>query len=130
MFYSDLEDLQTTSATPDGQFLTTNAGGLYARESKPKSPPCQPIIGRFLRPWAGRIQSIKIYLEVARYTEFKPAAYDANCNVAEPGRSPHQTYTLGTSLDFTVGGLDDNPNAMVRYLKSAPCTRNAASTNQ
>ena len=27
-FYSDLEDLQTTSATPDGQFLTTNAGGL------------------------------------------------------------------------------------------------------
>ena len=28
LFYSDLEDLQTTSATPDGQFLTTNAGGL------------------------------------------------------------------------------------------------------
>ena len=27
-FYSDLEDLQTTAATPDGQFLTTNAGGL------------------------------------------------------------------------------------------------------
>ena len=27
-FNTDLEDLQTTSATPDGQFLTTNAGGL------------------------------------------------------------------------------------------------------
>ena len=27
-FYSDLEDLQTTAATPEGSFLTTNAGGL------------------------------------------------------------------------------------------------------
>ena len=28
LFYTDLEDLQTTAATPSGQFLTTNAGGL------------------------------------------------------------------------------------------------------
>ncbi|GIR71804.1 MAG: hypothetical protein CM15mP74_30550 [Halieaceae bacterium] len=33
------------------------------------------------------------------------AAYDADCNVAEPKRSPHQTYTVGTSVDFSLGGL-------------------------
>ena len=44
------------------------------------------------------------------------AAYDANCNVADPKRSPHQTYTLGTSADFTIGSLTVTPNVMARYI--------------
>ena len=54
------------------------------------------------------------------------AAYDADCNVAEPKRSPHQTYTLGTSVDFSLGGVTVTPNVMVRYLGSQyPGTRNS-----
>jgi len=115
-FYSDLEDLQTTSATPDGQFLTTNAGGLEV-------PGVEAEITAL--PTDNWNIFASIGLQNAEYKDLPGgcvvpnvnlAAYDANCNIAEPKRSPHQTYTLGTSADFNVGGLTVTPNIMFRYI--------------
>jgi iron complex outermembrane receptor protein len=124
-FYSDLEDLQTTAATPDGQFLTTNAGGLE-------------VPGVELEITALPTDNWQIFAALgwqnAEYQSLPGgcvtpnaslAAYDANCNIAEPKRSPHQTYTVGTSADFTVGSLTLTPNVMMRYLGAQyPATRN------
>ena len=124
-FYSDLEDLQTTAATPDGQFLTTNAGGLE-------------VPGIEAEITALPTDNWQIFAALgwqnAEYQQLPGgcvtpndslAAYDANCNIAEPKRSPHQTYTVGTSADFTVGALTLTPNVMVRYLGAQyPATRN------
>ena len=124
-FYSDLEDLQTTAATPDGQFLTTNAGGLE-------------VPGVELEITALPTDNWQIFAALgwqnAEYQSLPGgcvtpndslAAYDANCNIAEPKRSPHQTYTVGTSADFNIGSLTLTPNVMVRYLGAQyPATRN------
>ena len=126
MFYSDLEDLQTTSATPDGQFLTTNAGGLE-------------VPGIEAEITALPTDNWQIFAALgwqnAEYQDLPGgcvtpnadlAAYDADCNIAEPKRSPHQTYTLGTSVDFSLGGVTVTPNIMLRYLGSQyPGTRNS-----
>jgi|TARA_A200000113_G_scaffold177879_1_gene163363 iron complex outermembrane receptor protein len=126
MFYSDLEDLQTTSATPDGQFLTTNAGGLE-------------VPGIEAEITALPTDNWQIFAALgwqnAEYQDLPGgcvtpnadlAAYDADCNIAEPKRSPHQTYTLGTSVDFSLGGVTVTPNIMFRYLGSQyPGTRNS-----
>ena len=126
LFYSDLEDLQTTSATPDGQFLTTNAGGLE-------------VPGIEAEITALPTDNWQIFAALgwqnAQYQDLPGgcvtpnanlAAYDADCNVAEPKRSPHQTYTLGTSVDFSLGGVTVTPNIMLRYLGSQyPGTRNS-----
>jgi iron complex outermembrane receptor protein len=124
-FYSDLEDLQTTAATPDGQFLTTNAGGLE-------------VPGIEAEITALPTDNWQIFAALgwqnAEYQELPGgcvtpnaslAAYDADCNIAEPKRSPHQTYTVGTSADFNIGSLTLTPNVMVRYLGAQyPATRN------
>ena len=126
IFYSDLEDLQTTSATPDGQFLTTNAGGLE-------------VPGIEAEITALPTDNWQIFAALgwqnAEYQDLPGgcvtpnadlAAYDADCNIAEPKRSPHQTYTLGTSVDFSLGGVTVTPNIMLRYLGSQyPGTRNS-----
>jgi len=124
-FYSDLEDLQTTAATPDGQFLTTNAGGLE-------------VPGIEMEVTALPTDNWQIFAALgwqsAEYRDLPGgcvtpntslAAYDAACNIAEPKRSPHQTYTVGTSADFNIGSLTLTPNVMVRYLGAQyPATRN------
>jgi iron complex outermembrane receptor protein len=115
-FYSDLEDLQTTSATQDGQFLTTNAGGLE-------------VPGIEAEITALPTDNWNIFASMgwqnAEYQDLPGgcvtpnadlAAYDVNCNVAEPKRSPHQTYTLGTSADFNLAGFTVTPNIMLRYI--------------
>ena len=115
-FYSDLEDLQTTAATPDGQFLTTNAGGLE-------------VPGIEAEITALPTDNWQIFAALgwqnAEYQQLPGgcvtpndslAAYDANCNIAEPKRSPHQTYTVGTSADFNIGSLILTPNVMARYI--------------
>ena len=115
-FYSDLEDLQTTSATPDGQFLTTNAGGLEV-------PGIEAEITAL--PTDNWQIFAALGFQNAEYQDLPGgcvvpnanlAAYDANCNIAEPKRSPHQTYTLGTSANFDLGGFTLTPNVMVRYI--------------
>ena len=118
VFNTDLKDLQTTSATPSGQFLTTNAGGL-------------DVQGIELELTAVPTDNWDVFfalgLQDAEYTSLPPcvdipntglAAYDANCNVADPKRSPDQTYTLGTSFDIPLAGLGATlrPTAMVRWI--------------
>ena len=125
LFYSDLEDLQTTSATPDGQFLTTNAGGLEV-------PGIEAEIT--VLPTDNWQIFAALGWQNAEYQDLPGgcvtpnanlAAYDENCNIAEPKRSPHQTYTIGTSVDFSLGGVTVTPNIMLRYLGSQyPGTRN------
>ncbi|NDC89824.1 MAG: TonB-dependent receptor, partial [Bacteroidetes bacterium] len=112
-FYSDLEDLQTTSATPDGQFLTTNAGGL-------RVPGIEAEITAL--PTDNWNIFASMGWQSAEYQDLPGgcvtpnanlAAYDVNCNVAEPKRSPHQTYT---PADFNLAGFTVTPNIMLRYI--------------
>ena len=59
LFYSDLEDLQTTSATPDGQFLTTNAGGLEVPGIEAEITALPTDNWQILPRWVGRMQSTR-----------------------------------------------------------------------
>ena len=125
MFYSDLEDLQTTSATPDGQFLTTNAGGLEVLRIEAE------ITALPTDNW-------QIFATLGwqnpEYKDLPGGCVTPNSNslhmtqtVTSPNPSEAPTkHTLGTSADFTVGGLTITPNVMVRYLGAQyPGTRNA-----
>jgi iron complex outermembrane receptor protein len=114
-FYSDLDDLQTTSAYA-GDFLTTNAGGLEVSglEAEITAVPTDN--------WQ---VFAAIGLQNPKYVDLPGgcvapnadlAAYDVNCNVAEPKRSPEETYTLGTAFDIQMGGLTVTPTAMMRYI--------------
>jgi len=125
-FYSDLEDLQTTSATPDGQFLTTNAGGLEVPGIEAEITALPTDNWQIFAALGWQNAKYKDLPGGCVTPNADLAAYDADCNIAEPKRSPHQTYTLGTSVDFTLGGVTVTPNVMVRYLGSQyPGTRNS-----
>ena len=124
-FYSDLEDLQTTAATPDGQFLTTNAGGLEVPGIEAEITALPTDNWQIFAALGWQNAEYQQLPGGCVTPNASLAAYDANCNIAEPKRSPHQTYTLGTSADFTVGALTLTPNVMVRYLGAQyPATRN------
>ena len=116
MFYSDLEDLQTTSATPDGQFLTTNAGGLEVPGIEAEITAVPTDNWNIFASMGWQNAEYKDLPGGCVVPNANLAAYDANCNVAEPKRSPHQTYTLGTSADFGLGGFTITPNIMFRYI--------------
>ncbi|MFK8052859.1 MAG: TonB-dependent receptor [Woeseiaceae bacterium] len=118
LFSTDLEDLQTTAATPTGAFLTTNAGGL-------------DVTGLELEITYVPTDWWDIFLfagfQDAKYTDLPAgcvtpntsiAAFDVNCNVADPKRSPDTTVTLGTTLDFPMPafGASLQPTASIRYI--------------
>jgi iron complex outermembrane receptor protein len=120
LFYSDLEDLQTTSATPDGQFLTTNAGGI-------ENP------GLELEMTALATDNWEIFfglgLQDAKYVDLPEgcvvpnlsfAAYDENCNPATPKRAPKSTATLASTWTIPIGGRGMNiqPTISFRYIGS------------
>lgn len=97
--------MQTTSATSSGAFLTTNAGGL-------------DVSGLELEITAVGNGNWDIFFAAgfqdAEYTDLPAgcmpinedfAAFDANCNVADPKRSPDTTFTLGTTYDFPLPGM-------------------------
>jgi hypothetical protein len=46
------------------------------------------------------------------------AAFDVNCNVADPKRSPDLTYTLGATASFPIASLGATlqPTALMRYI--------------
>ena len=126
LFYSDLEDLQTTSATPDGQFLTTNAGGLEVPGIEAEITALPTDNWQIFAALGWQNAEYKDLPGGCVTPNANLAAYDADCNIAEPKRSPHQTYTLGTSVDFSLGGVTVTPNIMLRYLGSQyPGTRNS-----
>jgi len=117
-FYSDLKDLQTTAATPSGQFLTTNAGGLQ-------------VPGFELELTALPRDGWEIFLAVGlqdpKYVDLPPgcvapnssfAAYDVNCDRADPKRSPKETVTLGTTFSIPVAaiGATLRPSASIRHI--------------
>ncbi|MEK9592586.1 MAG: TonB-dependent receptor [Luminiphilus sp.] len=125
LFYSDLEDLQTTSATPDGQFLTTNAGGLEVPGIEAEITALPTDNWQIFAALGWQNAEYKDLPGGCVTPNANLAAYDADCNIAEPKRSPHQTYTIGTSVDFSLGGVTVTPNIMLRYLGSQyPGTRN------
>ena len=120
MFYSDLDDLQTTSATPDGQFLTTNAGGI-------ENP------GLELEMTALATDNWELFfglgLQDAEYVDlpegcevpnFSFAAYDEDCNAATPKRAPKTTATLASTWTIPLGGggMNLQPTISFRYIGS------------
>jgi len=123
-FYSDLEDLQTTSATQDGQFLTTNAGGLEVPGIEAEITALPTDNWNIFASMGWQNAEYQDLVGGCTVPNANLAAYDPNCNVAEPKRSPHQTYTLGTSADFSLGGFTVTPNIMFRYIGAQyPATR-------
>ena len=114
-FYSDLEDLQTTSAYA-GDFLTTNAGGLE-------------VTGLEAEITALPTDNWQIFaaigLQDPKYVDLAGgcvtpnndlAAYNTDCSVADPKRSPEETYTIGTAIDIPMGSFTVTPTAMARYI--------------
>ena len=115
-FYSDLEDLQTTAATPDGQFLTTNAGGLEVPGIEAEITALPTDNWQIFAALGWQSAEYQDLPGGCVTPNASLAAYDANCNIADPKRSPHQTYTVGTSADFNIGSLTVTPNVMARYI--------------
>jgi iron complex outermembrane receptor protein len=118
VFYSEVEDLQTTAATPSGQFLTTNAGGLEVTGLEAEV---------FWLPMEFWEVFVSLGLQDAEYVDLPGgcvvpnnsiAAYDANCNVADPKRSPDITLTVGTSADFNLPAIGSilRPFGTVRHI--------------
>jgi iron complex outermembrane receptor protein len=118
LFYSDLDDLQTTAATPSGQFLTTNAGGLE-------------VPGFEFELTALPKDNWEIFLAVGlqdpEYVDLPTgcvvpnssiASYDVDCNPADPKRSPKETITLGTAFTIPIPafGATLRPIANLRYI--------------
>ncbi|MEL6948964.1 MAG: TonB-dependent receptor [Pseudomonadota bacterium] len=117
-FLTDLEDLQTTSATPSGAFLTTNAGGLDATGLEIEATWVPSANWDVF--FAAGFQNVE-YTDlpsgcVTPNTDF--AAFDINCNVADPKRSPDLTYTLGTTVSIPLAsmGATLQPTALMRYI--------------
>ncbi|MEE4218843.1 MAG: TonB-dependent receptor [Xanthomonadales bacterium] len=116
-FYSEVEDLQTTAATPSGQFLTTNAGGLENKGLEAEITWLPIDIWKIFA---------SVGLQDAKYVDLPEgctvpntsfAGYDRNCNPAVPKRAPDTTITLGTSVDFGIGGgLVIRPFGNLRYI--------------
>jgi len=115
-FYSEVDDLQITAATPTGQFLTTNGGGLEVTGAE---------LELFWLPMENWEIFASVGLQDAKYVKLPGgcvvpnttlAAYDVNCNVAEPKRSPDTTITVGTSLDINVGSNILRPFGSLRYI--------------
>jgi len=127
LFYSDLSDLQTTAATPTGQFLTTNAGGLEVPGFELE------LTGLITDNWE---VFLALGLQNAKYVDLPDdcvvpntslAAYDVDCNVATPKRSPDETITLGTSVNIPISSWNATlrPIASARYIgKNVTATRN------
>ena len=124
-FHSDVSDLQTTSATPSGAFLTTNAAGME-------------VTGLEAEVFALPTDNWQIFfaagLQNPQYTDLPDgctvpntdyAAFDDNCKPADPKRSPKSTFTLGTTVTVPMGNLVLTPTASVRYIgKNVTGTRN------
>ena len=125
LFFSDLNDLQITSATPSGNFLTTNGGGLevFGFEAE--------ITALITHNW--EVYGV-IGLQNAKYVSLPTgcvvpntdlAAFDGNCRVADPKRSPDATFSLSTSLLIPLGELKLKPYGLMRYIgKNVTGTRN------
>lgn len=114
-FYTDLEDLQTTAAY-EGAFVTTNAGGLEVTGFEAEIT-ALPTDNWQIFASLG-LQDTK-YVDlpggcVAPNTDL--AAYAVDCSVADPKRSPDETFTLGTSVDIALGSFTLTPTAMLRYI--------------
>lgn len=120
VFYNDLEDLQTTSATPSGAFLTTNAGGLETKGAEFE------ITALPTDAWS---VFLAVGLQDAEYVDLPTgcvapntdfAAFDINCDVADPKRSPDTTWTLSSTYDLPLTGLGATlrPTVTGRYIGS------------
>jgi iron complex outermembrane receptor protein len=120
LFYTDLKDLQTTSATPTGAFLTTNAGGLE-------------VPGFELEVTALPTDNWEVFfalgLQNAEYVDLPEgctapntdfAAFDVNCDRADPKRSPDVTWTLSTSYNWAIPALGATLRPTVSGRKIGP----------
>lgn len=119
-FYNDLEDLQTTSATPSGAFLTTNAGGLETTGAEFEIT-ALPTDNWQIFLALGLQDAEYVDLPggcVAPNTDF--AAFDIDCNVADPKRSPESTWTLSTTYELPIPafGATLRPTVSGRYIGS------------
>ncbi len=120
-FYTDLKDLQTTSATPSGQFLTTNAGGLEVTgfELEVTAVPSD-FVNLFMALGLQDAEYVDLGDQIAACTvpNTSFAALDVNCRKADPKRSPDWTLTLGAFLDLPVGALGASlqPNVSARWI--------------
>ncbi|WP_405228783.1 TonB-dependent receptor [Lentisalinibacter sediminis] len=122
-FYTDLEDLQTTSAS-DGNFLTTNAGGLEVTgfELEVNAVPTD-WLNLFVSLGLQDAEYVDIQDQIAECQATPPderefAALDFDCNVADPKRSPDWTLTVGAFLDFPIPafGASLQPNVSTRFI--------------
>ncbi|MEO0575589.1 MAG: TonB-dependent receptor [Pseudomonadota bacterium] len=127
LFSTDLEDLQITSATPSGAFLTTNGGGL-------------DVTGLELEITAVPNEYWDIFFAAGfQNAEYKDlpagcvtpntsfAAFDIDCNVADPKRSPDTTFTIGTTYDIPLPnmGMTLRPTVTARLIgENVTGTRN------
>ena len=125
LFHSDLKDLQTTSATPDGQFLTTNAGGINNTgvEAEITYLPTENVQVFFAMGFQDADYVDLPTGCVVPNTSF--AAFDENCVKAWPKRTPDETYTLGITGEMEVGnGMTLRPYASYRLMgESVTATR-------
>ena len=127
VFYNELEDLQTTSATPSGAFLTTNAGGLETPGAEFEIT-ALPTDNWQIFLALGFQDAEYVDLPtgcVAPNTDF--AAFDIDCNVADPKRSPDTTWTLSSTYDIPLPSLGATlrPTVSGRYIG-----RNVVGTRQ
>lgn len=118
IFQTNLEDLQTTSVTPTGAFLTANAGGL-------------DVNGLELEMTVLPTDNLEVFLALglqdAEYVDLPTgctvpntdfAAFDGNCVAAEPKRSPDVTATLSTTFNWPIAawGATLRPTFSIRYI--------------
>ncbi len=116
-FITDLEDLQTTAATPSGQFLTTNAGGLDVSGLEFELT-IVPNDNWDIFIAGGLLDAEYNGLQPCTAPNTTLAAYDVNCNVADPKRSPESTLTLVSTVTIPVSawGASLQPTATMRYI--------------
>ena len=120
LFYTDLEDLQTTSAAA-GDFLTTNAGGLEVTgfELEVNAVPTDWLnVFVSLGLQDAEYVDIQDQIDTCTVPNTEIAALDGNCDVADPKRSPDWTLTVGTFLNFPIAGLGASlqPNISARFI--------------
>ena len=119
-FYSDVSGLQTTSATPTGSFLTTNAGslqnvGVEAEIYWSASPNLDLFTSLGLQNATYEDVDDQIAACVVPNTGF--AALDGNCNVAQPKRSPDWTATVGGVFTWPLtDALDLQASTTARFV--------------
>ena len=124
-FYSDLEDLQTTAATPDGQFLTTNAGGLEVPGLKRKLRRLPTDNWQIFAALGWQNAEYQSYRGVCRHLMLLWRLMTRTVISLSPSEAHIKLTPLGRQPISVLASLTLTPNVMVRYLGAQyPATRN------